>query len=120
MTAKGSLDLPEGRLPALAWLSGIEPSLPGTAYDATVISFEVKGGRVELEGLKLASSRSELALAGTIGLEDDHEIDLGIDARVDGKETSYRLRGTLDEPELSRLHGSGASRSAPREGQRER
>jgi AsmA-like C-terminal region len=120
LTAKGSLELPNGRLPELAWLSRIDPSLPGTAYDATVISFEVKGGRIELEGLKLASSRSELALAGTIGLEDDHEIDLGIDARVDGRETSYRLRGPLDEPELSRLHGSGASRSAPREVQRER
>jgi hypothetical protein len=113
LRATGTLELRDGRLPALAWLSAIDPSLPGADYGSTTVSFEIRDRRLSFDGLRLgiASSRSELVLSGSIGFDDD--ADVTIRHRVDEDETSYRLRGKLDEPELSRLPGSGASRSAP-------
>lgn len=111
LKATGSLELDKGRLPALAWLSRIDPSLPGAQYRATAVSFEVQEGRLWFNGLRLAGPRSSLTITGSIGFDDD--IELTVAARLGGNESSYRLRGTLAEPELSRLDRSGESQSVP-------
>lgn len=101
LRATGSLELEPGRLPAVGWLSEIDPSLPGTEYDRTAVSFEVRDSRLSFDGLRLGSSRSSLLIAGSIDFDDD--IELTVTARLGGKEFPYRLRGTLDQPRLSAL-----------------
>jgi hypothetical protein len=100
LKARGTLELGSGRLPAAAWISQIDGSLPGAGYEATAVPFEVKGGRVSFEGLTLAAGSSALVVAGSIGF--DEQVDLEIDARVGDREISYRLRGKLEQPELTR------------------
>jgi uncharacterized protein involved in outer membrane biogenesis len=117
LKATGALELDNGRLPELAWLSAIDPSLPGADYEKTAVSFALQAGRISFEGLRfrVASARSELTFEGSVGLGDAADADLTVVRRVDGGEAiSFRLRGALGEPELSRLGGSGGSRSAPR------
>lgn len=104
LKASGSLALEGGQLPALAWLSRIDPSLPGAGYEATAVTFEVRGGHLSFQGLRLAGSRSVLVLGGSIGFDD--EVDLTVEFRTDGKAASYRLRGSFAQAVLSRLAGS--------------